>query len=189
MPKVTSTRRKNQLESKTKVWLKRHDPAYMQKMKEKNHDKDLKKKRNEMSRVRRAGHSAAYTVFKKLGPLKDKDDNSYVWNEKYKRLTRNDCEVVRRARDGSIHFFPYEDEEELDDDKFDLPIPSDVDKGIVENVEKLFNGDEELERKMKKRKIVITKELSDEDCFWKNLTSEEKTELLRKLKKTLKIKD
>lgn len=175
--------RANVIETKTKTWLKRHDPTYVVKMQLLNKSDDVKEKRKRLSRTRRSGHSATHAVFKKVGVLRDDKDNKYAWNEKYKRLCKNDCEVVRRARDGTLHFMPYENESDLDDDRYDAPILSEYDTKVAENVEKLLNGDEELDKRMKFRKVVITKELDDEDCFWKKLNPSEKKDLLRKLRK------
>jgi len=175
----------SQLDAKIKTWLKRHDPDYVSKMTEINKTDAIKKKRNDLSRIRRAGHSATHAIFRKYSPLKDEQGNVYVWNDKYKRLLKNDCEVVRRARDGTMHYIPYETEEDLDDPKYDERIVSEIDKKLAEHVEKLFNGDEEMEKKMKKRKFVITKELTDDDLYWKRLEPGERKELLKKLKRKM----
>lgn len=178
-----SRRQQNQVEAKVKTWLKRHDPAYLEKVVKNNSDDSLKDKRNKLSRIRRAGQAAMQVIFKKCGPLKDNSGHTYEWNSKFKCLCRNDTDVVRRARDGTIHYIPYEEEEELDDDKYHEPIVSDTDKEIRENVEKLLNGEhEQLETKLKKRKIVVTQDLSDEDLYWKNLTEKQKLKLISKLK-------
>jgi hypothetical protein len=184
-----SRRAESRLETKTKTWLKRNDPNYVRKMQEINGTDEMKKKRNDQSKKRRAGHSATHAVFKKFGPLTDKQGNSYSWNDKYKKLTRNNSDVVRRARDGNIHYIPYDTEEDLDDDKYDDPIIPEVDKKLVENVEKLLNGDEQLDKVMKTRKFVVTKELSDTDCYWKQMSDKEKRMLLRKLRKNVMRKN
>lgn len=181
------TQKADRAEAKLKTWLKRHEPEYQAKLRAKNKEKETKLKRNAMSRHRRAGHSATHQIFKKFSPLTDKHGNMYIWLEKYKKLTRNDCEVVRRARDGTLHYLPYEREEDLDDEKYDEPIVSDLEKKVVENVERLLSGsDLELEEKMKKRKFMVTRELSDEDCYWKKLTDVQKRKLLKKLKRNIK---
>lgn len=183
---VRSRKPEKLLESRVRSWLKRQDPTYKKQISEKNKEDAIKSKRNQMSRVRRAGHSAAFLVFKNFSPLTDTNGNVYTWNSKYRRLLRNDSEVVRRARDGSIHYIPYENEEDLDDPKYDEPIYSDMQLKVVENVEKLFSGDEELDAKMKERKVVIPKKLDDDECFWKHLSGEEKREILKKLKHSVK---
>lgn len=182
---MTRSRKRNTsafMESKVKSWIKRNDPDYIAKMKELSKREDIKKKRNEAGRIRRAGHSATHAVFKLYSPLTDKEGNTYVWNDKYKRLLKNSNEVVRRARNGTLHFMPYETESDLENPKYDEPIFT-VDEKLCDNVEKLLNGDPELNQKMKKRKFVVERELDDSDCFWKKLTRDEKHKLLKKLKK------
>jgi len=180
---VRSSKKENIVENKLKTWLKRNDPDYVRKMKDLSKNDDVKTKRNYQSRIRRAGHSACYAVFRKFSPLKDSLGNEYVWNDKYKRLLKNSKEVVRRARDSTLHYIPYSDEEDLDDSKFDEPIVTEVDSQLCESVEKLFDGDEELHQKMKSRKFVVIREIDDDDCFWKRLTDQEKKKLLKKLKR------
>lgn len=178
-----SAKKEKVLETKLKTWLKRNDPVYVQRMKDLSKNEDVKFKRNQQSRIRRAGHTACYAVFRLFSPLKDDKGNTYVWNDKHKRLLRNDKEVVRRARDNTLHYMPYESEDELDDDKYDEPIVSEEDSQLSENVEKLLNGDEELHAAMKTRKFVVTREIEDKECFWKRLSSIEKEKLLKKLKR------
>lgn len=179
--------KKDPLESKTKTWLNRHNPEYISIQKQKSKEDEVKKKRNTLSRVRRAGLSASHAVFKQFSPLTDKEGNVYSWNDKYKRLLRNNSDVVRRARDGTLHYIPYEDESDLDDEKFDAPLTTEVDKRLAENVEKLLEGDEELDKAMRKRKVVVIKELTDKDCYWKQLSEVDKKELLKKVRKNLNL--
>jgi hypothetical protein len=180
---MTRSDKTNRIEAKVKMWLKRNDPQYIQKMKDNNKLDSTKQKRNLMSKKRRVGHSATHVIFKKFSPLTDKEGNIYTWLDKYKKLVRNDHEVVRRARDGTIHYLPYESEKELDDERFDEPIISDIDKKLADNIEKLFNGDdEELDKKMRSRKIVVKQDLSEQDCYWRQLSETEKRKLIKKLR-------
>lgn len=178
-----SSKKSSLVETKVRTWLKRHDPAYVEKMKALSKDEKNKQKRNIAGKVRRAGHAATHAVFKKKSPLRDNEGNVYSWNDSYKRLLMNDKYVVRRARNGSIHLMAYENEEDLDDNKYEDPILSDNDVKVYEHVEKLLNGDEDLDKKMRTRKFVVERELTDDDCYWRNLSSEEKRELIKKLKK------
>lgn len=186
---VRSKKTSTLVDSKLRTWLKRHDPAYAEKIKALSKDEEVKQKRNEMGRVRRAGHSATHAIFKKYSPLTDKEGNVYRWHDKYKRLLKNDTHVVRRARNGELHFLAYETEEDLDDAKFDQAIYSPIDAKLCENVEKLLNGDEDMDRKMRKRKFMVERELTDEDCFWKKLNNSEKRKLIKKLRRNVNNKN
>src|SRR5690349_336865 len=109
--------------TKTKAWLKHHDPSYIEERKKYAADPDTKARRNTLSRMRRAGSAAAVIVFKKYGPLTDAQGNTYEWNQG--RVCKNKKEVVRRARNGVVHFLPYNDIDELKNAKFDAPIITD----------------------------------------------------------------
>jgi len=177
-----SKRSAAQIETKVKTWLKRHDPTYVEKMKALSKDEGAKTKRNDAGRVRRAGHAATHTIFKKFSPLTDTEGNVYRWNDTYKRLIKDGKFVVRRARNGSVHYMPFETEEDLESSKYDEPILSETDIKLYENVEKLLNGDEELDQKMRTRKFMVERTLTDEDCFWKKLSPAEKRKLIKKLR-------
>jgi len=158
----------DKVNTKTKAWLKHHDPSYLEERKKYASDPDTKARRNILSRSRRAGSAAAVVTFKKFGPLTDPQGNTYQWNQG--RVCKNNKEVVRRARNGMIHFLPYTDVEDLKNSKFDAPIITEEDKKLYQTVKKLFEGDESIENIVKKTKIVVARELKDEDCFWKSLS-------------------
>lgn len=166
--------------TKAKNWLKHHDPNYIEERKKYAEDPDVKERRNVQSRSRRAGTSAAVNILKKFGPLKDGKGNEYAWISG--RVCKNSSEVVRRGKNGSIYYMPYSDEEELKDPKYDAPIITDEDKKLYQTVKRLFEGDDDIEQVIKQTKIVVAKELSEEDMFWKNLSSEAKEAILKKLK-------
>lgn len=170
----------DRVNSKTKQWIKHHDPNYIEERKKYASDPKIKARRNELSRMRRASSASAVAILKKFGPLKDKDDNVYELING--RLCKNKKEVIRRARNGVIHYIPYEEEEELKNPKFDAPIVTEEDKKLYQAVKKLFEGDESIENIVKKTKIVVAKELKDEDCFWKNITDDQREKILKKLK-------
>lgn len=166
--------------TKAKNWLKHHDPSYIEERKKYADDPDVKERRNVQSRSRRAGTSAAVNILKKFGPLKDAKGNEYAWNTG--RVCKNNAEVVRRGKNGMIYYMPYSDEEELKDPKYDAPIVTDEDKKLYQTVKRLFEGDDDIEAVIKQTKIVVAKELSDEDMFWKSLSTDEKENILKKLK-------
>jgi hypothetical protein len=176
----------DKINTKTKTWLKHHDPEYIKERKKYAADPVIKARRNILSRRRRASSAAAVCTLKKFGPLTDPQGNTYQWTNGC--VCKNKKEVVRRARNGVIHFLPYENEEELKDTKFDAPIITEEDKKLYQSVKKLFEGDESIESVVKKTKKVIIKELTDEDCFWKSLDETQKSKILEKLKPNNKIK-
>jgi hypothetical protein len=180
MKRDRETTADKQVNTKTKMWLKHHSKDYLEERKKYAEDPDVKERRNILSRSRRAGSSAAVNTFKKFGPLTDSHGNSYEWRQG--RVCKNKKEVVRRGKNGVIYYMPYSDEDDLKDPKYDAPIITDEDKKLYQTVKKLFDGDESIEQIVKQTKIVVAKELSDEDCFWKNLSQEEKEKILRKLK-------
>lgn len=170
----------DKINAKTKQWIKHHDPAYIKERKKYAADPAIKDRRNVLSRRRRASSAAAVSILKKYGPLTDPSGNSYHWGNGC--VCKNKKEVVRRARNGVMHFLPYEDEDELKNPKYDSPIITDEDKKLYQAVKKLFEGDESIENVIKKTKIVVAKELTDEDCFWKSLNESQKSKILEKLK-------
>jgi len=173
-----SKKTEKKVENKAKILLKRHDPT--KKVEKTKHTDKEKQHINALSRSRRAASAAINTILREKGQLTDKDGNIYTLT--HKRIVKNGKQVVRKARDGTLHFIDFQDAEELKDPKFDAPIVSDIEEKVYETLEKIFDGDEELHHKMKKSKVVVPVELSDEDCFWKNLSEEEKKKILKKIK-------
>lgn len=170
----------DRINSKTKTWIKHHDPAYIAERKKYAADPEIKERRNKLSRMRRAGSAAAVSCFKKFGPLTDAQGNTYQWI--HGRVCKNKKEVVRRARNGVIHYLPYSEEDDLKNAKYDAPIITEEDKKLYQAVKKLFEGDENIENVVKRTKVVVDKQLTDEDCFWKNLSETQKNKILEKLK-------
>ncbi len=166
---------------KLKRWLKANDPeekakrqAYAQSAKA----KDLRRKG---SRKRRHASSALLGLLKK-GELVSSDGKHYalVSGRVVERFEGRQF-VIRSTKNGTIHRLEFDNEDDIDDDKYDIEL-KDKREGLKEMAERLLiDKDESLEKCVSKVNKLQVEEIPPERRYWSNLTHEEAYALIDKI--------
>lgn len=167
-----------------KKWLRTHDPEYVKKRKEYNESEKVKERRRKASKRRRTTSCAILKLLKKNqectiggktyiiknGRLVEKGDDGQIY-------------VIRSDKKGNIYRLEAGEDSSLEDERYDLLMEEQDKAKLVDSLEKLFNGDAEIESAVCKKSVLEIKEIPPEELYWKKLDPDTKKKMLEKLAK------
>lgn len=180
-----------------KKFVEKNNPDYIKKRKDYAKAPEVKKRRYSLGLKRRHTNAALLAVLnpKNEIPLKDEEGNKYY--VELGRLVKEDGEgkkwLIRAdARGKKIKYYPVENDYDLLSEKYDHEITTknkdDLEK-VYEDLKRLFDGDPELEDRLKSKRVIVDTKLDDKDCYWKQLTEDEKQDMLDKIREQIDAVD
>lgn len=163
-------------------WLRTHDPEYLQKRKEYNEKEKVKERRKKNNKRRRLTSCALLHLVKKSKNCSIDGKNYQIRNGRLITEEDDACYVVRVDRKGNVYKIEVETDSDIEDEKFDMDL-DETKSHLVEQIKKLFDGDEELEKAVSRKSVKKVEEIPREELFWKKMDDEEKNKLLLSLNK------
>lgn len=163
-------------------WVRNNDPSFKKHRKEYNEQERVRIQRKKIAKRRRHTISALNSVIKKEKLLTEDGKTYQIKKGRLVEVNDKHHYVIRSDKKGNIHRLEYEKEDDLEDDRYDMPFVEADKVKLYKSVKKLLDGDANLEQALSRKAVIQFENIPTEGLYWKQMGDKEKAELLSKLK-------